>query len=197
VRAWRARILFWSGLLAEAEQEFLKILSVSRNDPDNWMGLADIYLREGRTADARDAMDKAVKLDASRADLRAARGRVLRTAGERNEVRTEFQNALNLDSSSEIQAQLRTSGYEALRCDQPEQATNLAPELLPDVITQDLLMKPVHGLDALKRLKNDPRTSMIPVIILTIGDQAFIGTAFDAEEYLIKPVEKPTLLAAV
>ncbi len=101
VRAWRARILVWSGNLAEAEKEYLKILSVSRNDPDNWMGLANIYLREGRTSEARDAMDKAVRLDGSRADLRAARGRVLRSAGERNEAQTEFQNALNLDPSSE------------------------------------------------------------------------------------------------
>jgi tetratricopeptide (TPR) repeat protein len=101
VRAWRARILAWSGHLAEAEQEYLKILSISRNDPDNWMGLANVYLREGRTAEALAAMDTAVKLDASRADLHAARARVLRTAGIRNEARTEFQNALNLDHSSE------------------------------------------------------------------------------------------------
>src|SRR5579862_1690245 len=52
VRAWRARILVWSGNLAEAEKEYLKILSVSRNDPDNWMGLANIYSREGRTSEA-------------------------------------------------------------------------------------------------------------------------------------------------
>ncbi len=100
VRAWRARILVWSGNLAEAEQEYLKILSVSRNDPDIWVGLANIYLREGRTAEALSAIDTAVKLDAKRADLHAARARVLRTAGERNEARTEFQNALNLDPSS-------------------------------------------------------------------------------------------------
>ena len=101
VRAWRARILTWSGHLEEAEQEYLKILSVSRNDPDNWMGLANVYLREGKTTEALAAMDAAVKLDEARADLHAARARVLRTAGIRNEARTEFQNALNLDPSSE------------------------------------------------------------------------------------------------
>jgi len=101
VRAWRARILTWSGHLEDAEQEYLKILNVSRNDPDNWMGLANVYLREGKTAEALAAMDTAVKLDAARADLHAARARVFRTAGIRNEARTEFQNALNLDPSSE------------------------------------------------------------------------------------------------
>jgi len=61
----------------------------------------------------------------------------------------------------------------------------------------DLLMKPVHGLEVLLQLKNDPRTSKIPVIVVTIVDQPGIGTAFGADEYLIKPVDKATLLAAV
>ncbi len=100
VRAWRARVLAWSGQIAEAEKEYLEILQVSRNDPDNWMGLANAYLREGRTVEALRALDTAVKLDPTRADLHAARARVLRAAGERNEARLEFQKALNLDPTS-------------------------------------------------------------------------------------------------
>jgi len=100
VRAWRARLLTWSGQLAEAEKEYLEILKVSRTDPDNWMGLASVYLREGRAEDALRALDRAVELDPKRADLRAARARALRAAGERNEARMEFQKALNLDPTS-------------------------------------------------------------------------------------------------
>jgi tetratricopeptide (TPR) repeat protein len=100
VRAWRARVLSWSGHLAEAEKEYLEILKVSRNDPDNWMGLASVYLREGRTEDALRTLDRAVELDPKRADLRAARARALRAMGERNEARMEFQKALNLDPAS-------------------------------------------------------------------------------------------------
>jgi tetratricopeptide (TPR) repeat protein len=100
VRAWRARVLTWSGQLAEAEKEYLEILKVSRTDPDNWMGLASVYLREGRAEDALRALDRAVELDPKRADLRAARARALRAAGERNDARMEFQKALNLDPTS-------------------------------------------------------------------------------------------------
>jgi len=75
VRAWRARVLAWSGRLAEAEKEYLAILKVSRNDPDNWMGLASVYSREGKTEEALRALDVAVELDPKRADLHAARGR--------------------------------------------------------------------------------------------------------------------------
>jgi tetratricopeptide (TPR) repeat protein len=101
VRAWRARVLTWSGHLPEAEKEYLEILNVSRNDPDNWMGLANVYLREGRTTEALRALDTALKLDPNRTDLHAARARVLRAAGERNEARLEFQNAINLDPTSQ------------------------------------------------------------------------------------------------
>jgi signal transduction histidine kinase/DNA-binding response OmpR family regulator len=96
-----------------------------------------------------------------------------------------------------IQSQLASSGYETLRCDKPERATNMAAEHQPDAITLDLLMKPVHGLEVLLQLKNDPRTSKIPVIVVTIVDQPGLGTALGADEYLIKPVDKATLLAAV
>ena len=107
VRAWRARILTWSGRLAEAEKEYLEILKVSRKDPDNWMGLATVYSREGKIEEARQAIDSAVELDSKRADLHEARARVFRAAGERNEAQLEFQKALNLDPiSSEARAGL-------------------------------------------------------------------------------------------
>jgi hypothetical protein len=105
VRAWRARVLAWSGRVVEAETEYLEILKASRNDPDNWMGLANVYLREGRTVEALRALDTAVELDPARADLHAARARLLRAAGQRNEARLEFQKALNLNPvSAEAQA---------------------------------------------------------------------------------------------
>jgi PAS domain S-box-containing protein len=96
-----------------------------------------------------------------------------------------------------IQSQLASSGYETLRCDKPERARDMAAEHQPDAITLDLLMQPVHGLEVLLQLKNDPRTSKIPVIVVTIVDQPGVGTALGADEYLIKPVDKTTLLAAV
>ncbi len=97
LKAWRARVLAWSGKLAEAQQEYLAILKISANDPDNWAGLASVYAREGKTAEALRAFDTAVKLDPRRADLRAARARALRDAGRRKEARDEFHEALTLD----------------------------------------------------------------------------------------------------
>jgi tetratricopeptide (TPR) repeat protein len=100
VRAWRARVLAWAGRLPEAEKEYLEILKVSRTDPDNWMGLATVYLREGKISEAHRAISTAEELDPKRSDVRAARARVLRAEGQRKEAQSEFQSALHLDPES-------------------------------------------------------------------------------------------------
>lgn len=100
VRAWRARVLMWSGKLAEAEREYHEILAATPNDPDNWMGLAAVYSREGRTLEALQALDRAVVLDPKRADVRAARAGALRALGARDEAKLEFKRALDLDPTN-------------------------------------------------------------------------------------------------
>jgi tetratricopeptide (TPR) repeat protein len=111
VRAWRARVLAWSGNLPAAEREYQAILNISAKDPDLWLGLAGVYIREGKHDKALQALDTAVQLDPKRADLRAARARALRDAGERARARAEFQEALRFDPGS---AEART-GLTSLR----------------------------------------------------------------------------------
>src|SRR3989441_3303172 len=90
VRAWRARVLAWSGRLSEAAQEYTEILKAAPIDPDNWLGLANVYAREGRNQEALEDLSRAIALAPDRADLRAARGRALRDLGSRDEAREEF-----------------------------------------------------------------------------------------------------------
>jgi PAS domain S-box-containing protein len=96
-----------------------------------------------------------------------------------------------------IQSQLVSSGYQAVHCSEPERAAEMAANLCPDAITLDLLMKPINGWEVLAGLKRDQRTAKIPVIVVTIVDQPPVGAILGADEYLVKPVEKPALLAAV
>ena len=100
VRAWRARLLAWSGHLPEAENEFLAILKISPKDPDDWMGLATVYWHEGKLSEARRAINLAEELDPRRVDIRIARARVLRAAGERAEAQSEFRMALAADPTN-------------------------------------------------------------------------------------------------
>ena len=100
VRAWRAKVLMWSGKLAEAEVEYHEILTAVPNDPDDWMGLASVYSREGRSQDALQALDRAVALDPKRADLRVARASALRTLGAQRDAKMEFSRAVDLDPTN-------------------------------------------------------------------------------------------------
>jgi len=100
IRAWRARILLWSGKLADAEIEYQRILSAIPNDPDNWAGLGNVYLQEGRTREALQALNRAEELDPKRADIRAQRGRALRALGAENGAKLEFSRAVELDPAN-------------------------------------------------------------------------------------------------
>ena len=139
VRAWRARVLAWSGRLVEAEREYQEILKVSAADPDNWMGLAGVYLREGRVDDAQQAVDKALELDPKRADVRAARARVLRAAGNLREARTEFQNAQSLDPTSQEVldglASLKFEPKHELRFGQDNDLLSVSPDYHDESVT--------------------------------------------------------------
>ncbi len=111
--AWQARVFAWSGQLVRAEKKYVEILAVSQNDPDIWEGLGSVYLRQGRNSDALRALDTAVKLDPTRADLHTARARALRAAGNQSKARFEFQKALSFDPSS-VEAR---DGLRSLRAD--------------------------------------------------------------------------------
>ncbi len=101
VRVWRARVLLWSGRLAEARNEYLEILAAVPDDPDNWLGLASTHWREGRPDLALQALDRALTLDPQRADIHAARGRMLKAENHIRDARQEFQRALELDPANQ------------------------------------------------------------------------------------------------
>src|SRR6202171_641326 len=101
------------------------------------------------------------------------------------------------DAALLIQANLASAGYETILCDCSQDFVKTVAELQPDVITLDLLMKPSSGWEVLLKLKRDPQTTNIPIIVISIVDQPAIGTTFGADEYLVKPVDKASLLAAV
>jgi signal transduction histidine kinase/DNA-binding response OmpR family regulator len=96
-----------------------------------------------------------------------------------------------------LESQLTSAGYLVTVCSQPERAAEMAIELQPAVITLDVVMLPVNGWDVLSKLKSDSRTANIRVVMVTVMDQRNTGALLGADEYIVKPVDKSILLAAV
>ncbi len=65
------------------------------------------------------------------------------------------------------------------------------PERLPQVILLDLNLPKVEGLEVLRRIKRDPGTHEIPVIVLTASDKSqdiLESRRLGADAYIVKPV---------
>jgi two-component system response regulator RpaA len=78
------------------------------------------------------------------------------------------------------------------------QGQALAHQLQPDLIVLDLLLPKVDGLTLCMRLKRDPRTADVPLMILTtlreISDKVS-GFNAGADDYVIKPFDSEELVA--
>ncbi len=73
----------------------------------------------------------------------------------------------------------------------------MAKELKPAAITLDVMMPSMDGWTVLQSLKNDPETSNIPIIMVTIVDNCDVGYTLGAKDYLTKPVDRVSLIRAL
>ncbi len=89
---------------------------------------------------------------------------------------------------------LESASYRVARAFDGEQALKLARELKPYVIILDILLPKTDGWQVMEQLRNDPETSGIPVIIVTILERQQKGMSMGAFDYFVKPVGKKELL---
>ena len=69
--------------------------------------------------------------------------------------------------------------------------------LSPAGVVLDILLPGIDGWEVLAQLKADPATAAIPVVVVSMLDERGHGFALGAAEYLVKPVGKDQLLAAL
>ena len=99
----------------------------------------------------------------------------------------------------DICEEILSSEYKVLLAADGQQALDIAFESPPDVILMDLMMPVMDGMTAIKRLKSDPITIDVPIIVMSAkGMTEDIVTGLEvAEDYIVKPFELSELLARV
>jgi DNA-binding response OmpR family regulator len=99
-----------------------------------------------------------------------------------------------------ISIRLERLGHSINSADNGIAALDIAREITPDLILLDVMIPMLNGFQVLQRLKADPATAPIPVLMLTArGHERDIvaGLEGGADDYIVKPFSFPELIARV
>jgi CheY-like chemotaxis protein len=99
-----------------------------------------------------------------------------------------------------VRIYMEGESYELLEAEDGVEAVKLAAEQQPDVILMDIMMPIMDGIEATLKIKNNPKTKNIPIIMLTaVLDSEAVLTSYDygADNYLNKPFTKEQLISAI
>jgi CheY-like chemotaxis protein len=99
-----------------------------------------------------------------------------------------------------IAVNLELEGYDVRRAADGQEALEVAAQWRPDVVTLDVVMPRLDGLETCARLRADPATAGVAVVMVTGRAQAADqerGDAVGVDAYLTKPFEPAELVATV
>jgi signal transduction histidine kinase/CheY-like chemotaxis protein len=96
-----------------------------------------------------------------------------------------------------LRVYLEAAGARVVSAGDGEEGLDTVRRLSPAGVVLDILLPGIDGWDVLAQLKADPGTAAIPVIVVSMLDERGRGFALGATEYLVKPVGKEQLLAAL
>ncbi len=106
----------------------------------------------------------------------------------------------NLQNAELLEAHLDGSGHEVRIVLNGEEALAAARSWQPDVILLDIMMPKISGFEVCRRLRTDPATQSIGVLMVTALDQAAdveAAVAAGTDDFITKPINKTELLLRV
>jgi DNA-binding response OmpR family regulator len=95
---------------------------------------------------------------------------------------------------------LRRSNFDVVTASDGDEAVAKAVALIPDIIVMDVVMPRLDGFSACRQLRSDPRTSGIPIILVTTrGEEEHVTTGYlsGCSDYITKPVDSLELVEKV
>jgi diguanylate cyclase (GGDEF)-like protein len=99
-----------------------------------------------------------------------------------------------------LEIELKAAGYDVRVASDGVQAMESAQERSPDLVLADVMMPNMDGFELTRRLRQDPRTAGVSIIMLTargLSADKLEGFAIGADDYIVKPFDTPELLARV
>ena len=99
-----------------------------------------------------------------------------------------------------VKYHLEKEGLKCLEARDGETALQVARERTPDLMVLDLMLPGVDGLEVCRKLRKDPKTSSIAIIMLTAKAEEvdrIVGLEMGADDYMVKPFSPRELLARV
>ncbi|MGH9364844.1 MAG: response regulator [Thermoanaerobaculia bacterium] len=106
----------------------------------------------------------------------------------------------NEDNLYMLQRRLTRAGFEVRISMNGAQAVDWAKTLLPDLIVMDLNLPGLDGFEATRRLKSQPETKHIPIIVLSAHGMEGArekARAAGCDEYETKPADYDQLVAKI
>jgi CheY-like chemotaxis protein len=100
----------------------------------------------------------------------------------------------NADAHQLIQRYLTGSPYHLIGTRSPQEVIELAEEYKPSLVLLDIMLPGRDGWEILAQLRENPATSLIPVVVCTILPQEQLALALGAAAFLRKPVMQAALL---
>ena len=95
---------------------------------------------------------------------------------------------------------LRKTGFDILQAADGQTAINRAQLHLPDLIVLDLMLPVLDGLEVCRQLRGDPRTRVIPILMLTAKSEEVdevVGFQMGADDYVVKPFKLNALVQRI
>ncbi len=99
-----------------------------------------------------------------------------------------------------LEYNLKKEGFKVIDARDGEDALDLAVREYPDLVLLDLMLPGMDGLEVCKALKKEPKTSLIPIIMLTAKGQEsdkVVGLELGADDYITKPFSLRELIARI
>jgi phosphate regulon transcriptional regulator PhoB len=95
---------------------------------------------------------------------------------------------------------LEREGYQVTRSRTGADALRQVRARPPDLILLDLMLPEIGGLEVCRRLRQDPRTASVPIVMLTArGEEVdrILGLELGADDYIVKPFSPKEVVARV